>query len=798
MLAPVIVIGAYAFLLLLVGLTLAVGGGYLLWLGGSPYYLLSGIAVTASGALLARRRAEGATLYALFLFVTVAWSLWEAGYNGWALMSRLLSPAILGLVLLIPAVRRRLIGHRIPWSFMRICGAFALACGLGALLRELVPPLIPPDPIYEAGMTASSEEFVPRSTEADSDWLHYGNDAGGTRFSSLGQITSANVTQLKLAWTFRLASEGGSFEATPLKVGQFLYFCTGANDIIALDAESGSEVWRFKSQIDTAKVPWPVCRGVAYFHVPTANGPCAERIFTATVDARLIAVDAQDGKPCATFGTNGQVSLLTGISKAAPGYYYVTSPPAVIHGKVIVDSTSMDNQYWGEPSGVIRAYDAVTGKLAWAWDMGRPDRTGEPAEGETYTPSTPNAWPPMSADETLGLVYIPLGNPTPDYFGAQRRSFDEQYNDALVALDADTGRPRWSFQTAYHDLWDHDIPAQPTLADIPSADGTVRAIIQPTKRGELFVLNRATGAPIFPVEEHPVPQRGTVPEERLSPTQPYSVGLPSFRGAVLVEHDMWGITPLDQLWCRVRFRKTRYDGPATPPGLTPSLEMPGSGGGSEWGGASVDTSRHIAIINSNIWPTDVQLIPRAEADRLGLKPFSAEDTPKSFGVKQPQFGTPYAAHIGFFMSPLGVPCKQPPYGRLSALDLRTGKLIWTRIFGTARDLGPLGLRSRLPFTIGTFNDSGSVATRSGVFFIGAAEDRRLRAYETATGKLLWEVSLPGGGDATPMTYMSRSSGRQFVVIAASGTDGVHVGRYDYVMAYALPNPMRQELKMRGK
>jgi quinoprotein glucose dehydrogenase len=474
------------------------------------------------------------------------------------------------------------------------------------------------------------------------------------------------------------------------------------------------------------------------------------------------------------------------MGEATPGYYAVSSAPTIVQGKVILGGWVMDNQFWGEPSGVIRAYDAVTGKLAWAWDMGRPDRQGEPSEGETFTRSTPNAWAPMSVDEQLGLVYVPTGNATPDYFGADRRPFDDHYSSSVVALDVTNGRPRWSFQTAHHDLWDYDVAAQPTLVDYSTPTGVVKALLQATKRGELFLLDRATGDPLSRVEERPAPSRGAVPEERVAATQPFSVGLPSFRGADLVEGDMWGITPLDQLWCRIKFREARYDGPNTPPGLTPSIEMPGWVGGMEWGGVAVDTERHIVIVNSQNLPNYLRLIPRSQADGMDLKPYDGLHGALAAMMSPAQAGTKYGVLLSSFLSPLEIPCNRPPYGRLSAIDLPSGKLMWTQVFGTARNSGPLGVPSMLPLQLGTPNIGGAVATAGGLFFIAATQDEYLRAYETTTGKLLWQARLPTGGHATPMTYLSPASGRQLVVIAAGGHLGLSPTTGAYIAAFALP------------
>jgi quinoprotein glucose dehydrogenase len=773
--------------LVLSGLGLLAGGGQLLLLGGSPYYVASGAALFVSGILLWRKRRLGSTIYGYLLLATLAWAIWEAGIDGWALAPRLGLPLVVGLVLATGWVQSALDRPSPPGTWWRRAGAAIVAVALGAGLRAVAPPHMPVDPIGQAGRTTLAATTVAADANASGDWAHYGNDPGGLRFSPLSQITPRNVSKLEVAWTAHAGQSPWSHEATPLKVGDTVYICTSDNNIVALNAETGAQRWRFDSHTN-AQLSSPVCRGLAYYRAPNATGPCAESVYTATVDARLLAVDARTGAPCQGFGAGGQVSLLTGLGPVERGYYIVSSPPQLVRGKLVVDSHVADNQMMGEPSGVIRAYDAVTGKLAWAWDMGQPQRTGEPPAGDSYTRGTPNAWPPMSADETLGLVFIPLGNATPDYFGANRRPFDEQYTDAVVALDAETGRPRWSFQTTHHDLWDYDIPSQPTAADIIKDGKPVKALLTPTKRGELFVLDRQTGAPIFPVQERSVPQAGKAPEDHLSPTQPYSTGLPSFRGPDLTETTMWGITPFDQLACRIKFRKARYQGEFTPPGLTPAIQYPGDAGGMEWGSVTVDVARNIVVAPTNYVAIYTRLVPRAEAIRLGLKPFTAKTAAHADeGFRVPQEKTPYGALVGPFFSPLlALPCNQPPYGRLSAIDLNTGKLLWSRAVGTGRDGGPLGIKSQLPFTMGTPLWGGAITTRSGLTFIGGAQDGYLRAYETATGKLLWEHRLPAGGNATPMSYVSPESGRQFIVIYAGGYGGLQTRMGDYVVAFALP------------
>jgi len=783
----------FALLLASIGVALAFGGVRLLLLGGSPYYLFTGLLIVASAVLLWRKRRSGASLYGVIFFATLAWSIWEVGFNAWALMPRIGLLLVLGGWLLLPGIRRDLLPPGSPVPLVaRLLGGAALAVLAGWALRS-IGPAPPLDPILQTGVQAphSAARAPQAAPAAVSDWKHYGGDAGGSRFSSASQITTANVDQLEVAWTYRTGpSPPGyvTFEATPLKVGDTLYLCTGYNDVIAIDADSGREIWRYRAQVETADVFTFTCRGVAYYRVPNATGACAERIYTNTVDARLIALDARDGRPCEGFGAGGALSLLTGMGEVTRGYYYVTSAPTLVRGRVVLGGWVTDGQYWGEPSGVIRAFDAVTGRLAWAFDMGRPDRQGEPAPGEHYTPATPNSWAPMSADEELGLVYAPTGNATPDYYGAQRRSFDDRYSSSVVALDAETGRVRWSFQTVHHDVWDYDVASQPTLVDLPTAQGARKALLQPTKRGDVFVLDRTTGEPLLPVEERPVPQEGAASGERLSKTQPFSTGLPSFRGPDLTERSMWGLTPLDQLWCRIRFREARYEGSFTPPGLQRYVQFPGFFGGLNWGGVSVDRDRHIMVATSNRMANYNRLLARKDVEARGLRARRAGST-EFVGGAVPQENTPYGADIQVFFSPLEVPCQQPPYGFLSGVDLRTGQLIWHRPIGTAEDIGPLGMRLGLKIPFGPPSAGGAITTASGLTFVAASQDAYLRAFDTGSGSLLWEGRLPAGGQATPMTYLT-SSGRQMVIIAAGGMGSFKTKMGDYVVAYALPQALR--------
>ena len=770
---------SYALLLILIGAMLVWLGVQLVAAGGSPYYAIAGLMVIISGVLLWRGSRRGAQLYWLMLAGTYAWALWEVGLDGWALAPRLVGPSVLALWLLT------------PWAYPRA----ARGGGRPIAYRAVVTAAVAVPACFALGLALTGERVLavsatPSGADAGGtgDWPVWGGNDAGTRFSPLAQITPANVGQLKVAWTYRtgFVQKGlpAPFEATPIKVRDTLYLCTPANDVIALQSDTGAVRWRFHARTDESQVGFAACRGVAYYRAAAGDGACAERIYTATVDARLLAIDARTGQLCRNFGTNGAVDLRTGLGPVDKGYYYVTSAPQIVRGKIVFGGWVSDNQYVGEPAGVIRAYDAITGSFAWAFDAGRPDQHGEPGAGQRYTPGTPNSWAPISADEALGLVYLPTGNAVPDWYGGERRPFDDRYSSSVVALDAGTGAVRWSFQTTHHDLWDYDVASQPTLYDLPVGNRRIPALIQPTKRGEIFVLDRRTGKPLATVVERPAP-KSDVPGERASPTQPYSVGMPSFNGPRLTEKMMWGLTPIDQAWCRLAFRTANYDGTMTPPTIgRQTIVSPGYVGGSDWGGVSIDTDRDILVGNSNRVAMVTKLIPRRQANAMGIRPIST-NVHGSVGGVSAQAGTPFAISIKPFMSPLAVPCQQPPYGMLSAIDMKTRKLLWTRPLGSARDSGPFGLRSHLPFTMGVPNTAGSLVTRSGLTIIGATQDSYLRAFETGTGRLRWEARLPAGGQATPMTYLT-SRGRQIVLISAGGNYTLRSKTGDYVVAYSLP------------
>ncbi|WP_226998406.1 membrane-bound PQQ-dependent dehydrogenase, glucose/quinate/shikimate family [Tardibacter chloracetimidivorans] len=765
---------AFAAVTVLLGTGMALPGARLLWLGGSPYYLAAGVLLIVAGIMLWKRRNAGGWLFLLIWLATLLWALWESGLDGWALLPRLGLLTAMGILLMLIRPPFKIRAKRLV-----VVTGTAIVLGTGAA-------------VYLSGTSGNASLVTPArpvgTVKTDGDWRHIGGTLGADRFSPLDQITPANVENLEVVWTAHLGMPSGeitgTIEATPLMVGESLYICTMDNRVLSLDAENGKIRWSFDPKIDPAGVAMGACRGVAYHRQAGASGTCAARIFVATLDARMIAVDAESGQRCNGFGVNGEISLLQGMGDVPKGYYYQTSPPAVIRNRLVIGGRVADGQSVNEPSGVIRAFDAVTGELAWAWDIGRPENRGLPPEGGSYTRGTPNAWPPISGDERLGLAFVPLGNPTPDYVISHRSPEMREYGSAIVALDVETGEERWHFQTTHLDVWDYDLPAPPTLVDFPTAQGLRPALIQPTKRGEFFVLDRETGKPLVETVERGVPS-GAVPGETLSPTQPYPVGMPSMGTPFLTEARMWGVTIFDQLWCRIRFKEARYEGDFTPVGTDPTIVSPGYFGGSNWSGIAVDPERHVMVANVMHFPMYNRLIPRTQADPAVFQP-ARVGKHKISGENWAQAGTPYAVRTQPFVSPLGIPCNQPPYAEIAAIDLETRKTLWRQPLGTARDTGPWNIPSHLPLIVGVPAMGGALVTRSGLVFIAATQERAFRAFDVQSGRLLWKTRLPAGGHANPMTYRSPRSGRQLVVIPASGHPRFGNGSADLLIAYGLP------------
>lgn len=770
-----------ALLLGLIGLFLAGGGGWLVTLGGSPFYAALGLGLILCAVLVWRQRTIARLVYAFLLAATLGWAFWEVGLDWWPLATRGGLLVLLGLWLLTPwAVGRR------GWNTGRTVLALVVIGCVGvagaALLRD--PHVI--EGHWQAQAAAPAPGASVNADVPAGEWHHYGRTLAGQRYTPLAEVTPANVEALEVAWTYRTGDVRGpddvdetTYQVTPLKIGNLLYLCTPHHIAIVLDAETGAERWRFdaKDGLDPNR-QHQTCRGLSYYRDSTvaeadlARAPaCTARVFLPTSDARLIALDALTGATCPGFGANGTVNLWANMPNQKSGFYYSTSPPTVVNDLVIIGGSVNDNYDVESPSGVIRAYDARSGTLVWAWDSGNPERTTLLGPDETYTANSPNSWTVFSADPTLGLVYIPLGNATPDQLGAHRSPAVERFSSSVVALDIASGAVRWVFQTVHHDLWDMDVPAQPVLIDLATAEGITPALVQPTKQGDIYVLDRRNGTPILPVSEVPAPG-GAIKGEWTAPTQPVSAL--SFAPEPLREADMWGASLLDQLVCRIKFRQLRYEGRYTPPTLEGTLVYPGNFGTFNWGSVAVDPVRQVMFGMPTYLAFTSQLVPSDEIS-------ADEQVNAGEAGLNVNAGGEYGVRMGPFVSPLGLPCQAPPWGYVAGVDLRTGAKIWMHKNGTVRDAAPVPLP---PIPMGVPGIGGPLLTASGVAFLAASIDDYIRAYDVTTGAQLWQQRLPAGGQATPMSY--EAGGRQFIVQVAGGHGSIGTKAGDYVIAYTLP------------
>jgi len=573
-----------------------------------------------------------------------------------------------------------------------------------------------------------------------------------------------------------------------------MYICTTHQFLVALDPATGKEKWRFDPKLKTdPSFQHLTCRGVSYYDQnntaefatslqgrTSTSAICPRKVILPVNDGRLVAINADNGQRCTDFGENGEVNLQLYMPNAYPGGYNPTSPPIVTGSTIIIAGSVTDNLSIKEPSGVIRGYDVNTGKLLWVFDTGAADPNAMPTTGGTYVHNSPNAWAPLAYDSQLDIVYIPTGVSTPDIWGGHRTPQMERYANAVVALNASTGKLVWSFQTTHHDLWDMDVPSQPTLVDVKAKNGQiVPAIYAPTKTGHIFVLDRRTGQPVVPVHEEPVPQ-GAAKGDWVSKTQPISEF--TFRPKNhLTDKDMWGATMFDQLMCRVMFHSLDYKGPYTPPSENGTIVFPGNLGMFEWGGISVNPDRQVAVMNPMALPFVSKLIPRGPGN-----PIWPEGGVKGTGTEsgiQPQYGVPYGVEINAFLSPLGLPCKQPAWGYIAGVDLDNHQIAWKKRVGTIRDSLP-GIPLP-PFKLGVPMLGGPISTAGNVMFLAGTQDNYIRAFNVSNGDELWKARLPAGGQATPMTYSI--NGKQYVVIMAGGHGSFGTKMGDYLIAYALPD-----------
>jgi quinoprotein glucose dehydrogenase len=638
--------------------------------------------------------------------------------------------------------------------------------------------------------------------QADGEWRAYGRDALGSRWSPLTEITRENVARLQPAWTYHTRETAPEFagkrrqrslEVTPIVADGRMFIGTPLGRVIALDPETGRELWSFDPKVDRNITFGDFTnRGVSYWVDRRLTGApaepaCARRVIIATIDGRLIALDAARGSRCEGFGTGGTVNLRATL-RNRPDFsaeYEVTSPPAIVNDLIVTGSAIADNSRTDAASGEVRAFDARTGALKWTWDPVPQDATDAAWKTwigpRAHSTGAANAWSVIAADSARDMIFVPTGSASPDYFGGERLG-DNRYANSIVALRASTGRVVWHFQVVHHDLWDYDNAAPPALVTLRKDGRSIPVVLQATKTGQLFVLNRDTGVPVFPVEERPVPA-SDIAGEQASPTQPFNSVIPPLSPQRLTPDDAFGVSDSDRAACRARIEGLRNEGPFTPPSERGTLVYPSSIGGAHWGGVTFDPVRQIAVVPTNRIPIEVRLIPRASFDRSTIM-----TTGESRGPS-PEYtdmrGTPYIMRRQFMFGPGGAPCSPPPFGSLVAIDLNTGTRKWDVPLGTLGGMLPPGAPPEMAASLGSVNLGGAISTAGGLVFIGASLDHALRAYDTETGRELWKANLPASAKATPMTFRGPRDGRQYVVVAAGG-DGELFGSSDAIMAFTLP------------
>lgn len=782
-------------ILAIFGIGLLIGGVWLAALGGSFYYVIAALLMLVTAFLLYRGQISALMVYAVLVLGSVIWAIWEVGTDFWALAPRLDILGFLGLWLLIPAVTRNFLNPKPAKMTLIAVLVLTILVMIYAIFN---------DPQEIRGQLKTQQPAQNRALPgiAPEDWPAYGRTQAGERYSPLTQINAQNVKNLKVAWTYRTRdfktdNDSGETtnEVTPIKVGNNMFLCTTHQILVALDPASGKEKWRFDPKVKSDPTfQHLTCRGVSYYDQnntaefmtslqgkAVSSTACPRKVILPVNDGRLVAINADNGQRCSDFGNNGEVNLQRYMPFAYPGGYNPTSPPVVTGSTIIIAGSVTDNLSIHEPSGVIRGYDVNTGELLWIFDTGATDPNAMPEPGGTYVHNSPNAWAPLAYDANLDIVYVPTGVSTPDIWGGHRTPEQERYANAVLALNASTGKLIWSFQTTHHDLWDMDVPAQPTLADVSIKGGqTVPAIYAPTKTGHIFVLDRRTGEPVVPVYEEQVPQ-GAAKGDWVSKTQPVSEF--TFRPKNhLTDKDMWGATMFDQLMCRVLFHRLDYKGPYTPPSENGTIVFPGNLGMFEWGGISINPDRQVAVMNPMALPFVSKLIPRGPGNPMWPKD-GVKGTGTEAGI-QPQYGIPYGVELNAFLSPvLGLPCKQPAWGYVAGVDLQTHEIAWKRRVGTIRDSLP-GVPLP-PFKLGVPMLGGPISTAGNVMFLGATQDDYIRAFDVTNGDELWKDRLPAGAQATPMTYAI--NGKQYVVIMAGGHGSFGTKMGDYLIAYALPD-----------
>jgi quinoprotein glucose dehydrogenase len=734
-------------------------GGVLLVIASTAVMLILALALVRWGA--AKRWAHGVLLVLLVIDIAgtgLAAYLLEAW---WILGAMAL--ALIGWLIDIPEATLRMA----PTPTMLVAGVSVAA--LGTMLVFAPSPKAQDGQLPPAAVTSapSPEEAGVRYQ----GWYTFNGDLMDQKFSEAGQITPQNVGQLQKAWevhTGDVSTGSGDvpasdWSATPLFVNDTVYVSTPFYRIFALAPDTGKVKWTFDTHaaLKAPTQPDLKTRGVAYWQAatPQAGKACQKIVYIGTMEAKLYAVDADTGKPCEAFGDHGVLDINQWNTVNAKWPLSILQPPTVYKDRLYIGWAGKDWADKQAPPGTVFAVDAQSGKLEWTF--------AALPEGAASNTGTSNVWASMSLDPEHGILYLPVSSPSPNFYGGDRKE-KLPLATSITALDANTGKLLWSRQIVHHDIWDYDTDSAPTLIDLHKDGKTVPALVQSSKMGFLFVLNRLTGEPIYPVTEHPVPA-SDVPGEHASPTQPYPETLEP-----TVPDRFPGIFKLAD-WasfgeCSNMFAKLRYDGRYTPPSVQGSLAYPSTAGGIEWGGGAVDPHADVYVVNSSAVGQIYRLVPRDKFDA------ESKNDPSSYYA---QAGAPFGFYLHNFVNRWGMPCWKPPYGTLSAYDLDSGKLLWRKPFGQVQKWG-----FYMPQSWGSVTIGGPLITKSGVIFIGGSMDARVRAIDLKSGDVLWKAQVDAPSVANPGTYIYK--GRQYVVFVVGGNAILKPQASDQVVAYALP------------
>lgn len=789
-------------LLVCSGLYFSIGGWLLISYQGSWYYLPMGIALIIAGIYIIMLRIIGLIIYSLAYIASVLWSLWEVGFDYWLLIPRLwvLTGFTAFVAFTYPAILRYRTSNKLHLGGY-VLGVLLLA-SLGLMFNESGP--------IHSGYYAKSKPLLKQLTDADRliDWQQPANSTGGRRFTAAGQITQNNINKLQQAWLLHIGnlSEGEPVaQNTPLFVDDVLYICTPLYKIIAIDPDKGKQLWQYDPQRPIQHQHH--CRGLAYYQgavtvsadamltsaeakneqsvleekeIATlgitsseqknvAEEICTNRIFMDLSYDKLVAVDSKTGRLCIDFGHQGIIDLANKIDDSSVDSYGTTAPPIVAGEVVVVGATDVDNYTIGKPSGIVRAFDVHNGQLIWTWDPTNSELTPISSQIKTHNKANTNSWATMSYDAKLDLLYAATGNVNPHYVVSK----SSPYNASITAIEAKTGKIRWQFSMAQQSLGDYDVPFQPLLYDMIDDKGKTKlALLQVTQSGDILMLDRVTGKTINEKTVKSVIGNNIISE-------PY-FKIPSVSGSVrsidkqnLKETDMWGITPFDQLWCRVEFASMNQN-LSSLMSIKKPLQRLDSLGITNWEGISVDPMTDYMFVS------DTRI-----AQVNGITPKAISSNKAIQQIHPVKSSTPFAAMQLPFISPIGIPCQAPPYETMQAIDLKTGKAVWNVPVDTLKDKGMLDfIAMKLAIPIGMPTLSGSMATKTGLLFFAGNHDFYLRAYNSYTGQELWKGSLPGRSQSAPISFISPKTGNQYVVLTVSDAHS-SLNKSDYVIAWRL-------------